>query len=361
MNSDKKKYFEKLIAQYGSSVKRQCWGFEKDPSKAQDLYQKVCFSIFKSLDNFKGQCSEKTWIYRICHNVAVSHILKSKRNLDRELVSIEEIDNASEQENTTQSLREQEALQGLYNTIDKLKPADKQVFLLYLEDVEQSEISAIIELKILLLKLSSKRSFSMVNQDKAFDQIKLEWKEQKPEIKEIKMETMETLETEMYKLKRNVTIRNWSEACAAIIVAIIFIFKAIYSDTTLSMFFNILIAAGASLIIAYLWKKGTNLDPPDMTASTKDFLTYYKNQLVRQLKLLSNVKYWYVAPIGIGLIGLAVEKVYLNWSLGTSYSWNLAYFVVVVALLSGVIYLNEVVAVKDLKKTLKNLEEMGDN
>lgn len=39
-----------------------------DPATAEDITQDIFLDIFRSLDRFKGFCSERTWVYRIARN-----------------------------------------------------------------------------------------------------------------------------------------------------------------------------------------------------------------------------------------------------------------------------------------------------
>ena len=39
-----------------------------------DVVQEVCLKIFRNIGNFRGDCSLKTWVYRIAVNEARNHL-----------------------------------------------------------------------------------------------------------------------------------------------------------------------------------------------------------------------------------------------------------------------------------------------
>lgn len=55
----------------------------------------------------------------------------------------------------------------------------------------------------------------------------------------------------------------------------------------------------------------------------------------------------------VGLIGLTLEKIYLLWDVSNLPVFQIIYLLVVIAMGGGIIYLNEVVAMKKLKQKLE--------
>jgi RNA polymerase sigma-70 factor (ECF subfamily) len=46
--------------------------------QAEDLVQEVYIRVLKSYQNFKGESSEKTWLFAIARNVAIDFFRKQK-------------------------------------------------------------------------------------------------------------------------------------------------------------------------------------------------------------------------------------------------------------------------------------------
>ena len=56
---------ERLVAQYQGAVLRTCYLYLCDRSQAEDAAQETFLKVYRSLDSFRGESSEKTWILKI--------------------------------------------------------------------------------------------------------------------------------------------------------------------------------------------------------------------------------------------------------------------------------------------------------
>jgi RNA polymerase sigma-70 factor (ECF subfamily) len=79
-------------------------------------------------------------VFRVAHNVAVSHVLKQRR--DRLAHSVP-IDDDALVASATREAEGRDAVSRLAALVRALRPADKQVILLYLEGLEHSEIAEV--------------------------------------------------------------------------------------------------------------------------------------------------------------------------------------------------------------------------
>jgi RNA polymerase sigma-70 factor (ECF subfamily) len=57
--------FEELVDTYQGPVFGFVYRLLEDPSEASDVTQEVFLKVFRKLGEFRGECSLKTWIYRI--------------------------------------------------------------------------------------------------------------------------------------------------------------------------------------------------------------------------------------------------------------------------------------------------------
>jgi len=62
--------YEELIARFQQPVFTLAARLLNDPAEAADVVQEVFLKVFRSIGNFRGQSSLKTWIYRITVNEA---------------------------------------------------------------------------------------------------------------------------------------------------------------------------------------------------------------------------------------------------------------------------------------------------
>ena len=83
--------YEDAVATYGAALGRLARGYEADADRRRDLLQLIHIAIWRSLRLFDGRCGLGTWVYRIAHNVAATHVLRSRRASSR-LIGLEALE-----------------------------------------------------------------------------------------------------------------------------------------------------------------------------------------------------------------------------------------------------------------------------
>ncbi len=135
--------FERIAAEYSAPMSRLARAHEADPSLRQDLLQDIHIALWRSLPSFGGRCSLRTWVYRVAHNVAATHVLRRRRHAAKNLVSLDDIDVVSEAKAIDAAVDEARLLERVQALIQRLKPLDREVFVLYLEGLPVEEIADI--------------------------------------------------------------------------------------------------------------------------------------------------------------------------------------------------------------------------
>ena len=135
--------YRAAAAQFGGAIERLARGYEADPDLARDLVQDIHAALWRSFAYFEGQCSLRSWVYRIGHNVAVSHIQASRRSKPGSHAALDEIDHLEAPDDPEAEVGDAQAANRLLATIHRLNPADRQVMLLYLEDLTAAEIGEV--------------------------------------------------------------------------------------------------------------------------------------------------------------------------------------------------------------------------
>jgi len=126
--------------QYGSALERLARAYEADPDKRRDLVQEIHFQLWRSFQRFDARCSVRTWVYRIAHNVAASHVIRERRTL-LSLVSLDELERLPAKAGIAVDNRIN--LERLSALIQQLKPLDRQIMVSYLEDMDAAAIGEI--------------------------------------------------------------------------------------------------------------------------------------------------------------------------------------------------------------------------
>jgi RNA polymerase sigma-70 factor, ECF subfamily len=133
--------YQEASAAYGPALGRLARAYEADPEKRRDLLQEIHIALWKSLGRFNGHCSLRTWVFRIAHNVAASHVLRERRRNSVRMVGLEELDDIAGAPDSLHAVAQHQALARLTDLIRQLIPIDRQVIVSYLEDMDAEAIS----------------------------------------------------------------------------------------------------------------------------------------------------------------------------------------------------------------------------
>ncbi|MBD3730281.1 MAG: sigma-70 family RNA polymerase sigma factor [Sphingomonadales bacterium] len=135
--------YAEAARRFGPAIARLARGYEADEALAQDLVQEIHAALWRSFAYFEQQCSLRSWIYRIAHNVAVTHIQRSRRNRGARFETLDAIETLASGDNPETETGEARLVARLLATIHRLAPTDRQVMLLYLEDLTAAEIAEV--------------------------------------------------------------------------------------------------------------------------------------------------------------------------------------------------------------------------
>jgi RNA polymerase sigma-70 factor (ECF subfamily) len=81
--------FEELVRQYDQAVLRLALHLTGSEQEAQDIYQEAFLKAYKSVGNFRFECSFYTWIYRIVTNLCLDHLRKRQVRKETAPVAID--------------------------------------------------------------------------------------------------------------------------------------------------------------------------------------------------------------------------------------------------------------------------------
>ena len=70
--------FRALIARNAPALGRLVRHYEAEPEAQRDLEQEILIALWRARSSFRAESTERTWVYRIAHNVAASHIAKAR-------------------------------------------------------------------------------------------------------------------------------------------------------------------------------------------------------------------------------------------------------------------------------------------
>jgi RNA polymerase sigma-70 factor (ECF subfamily) len=139
--------YRRVVNEYGAALERLARAYEAGPEDRRDLLQEIHIALWRSFTGFDERCSLRTWAYRVAHNIAVTHICRSRKMKKLSLLSIEELEESEQPAvsgSSAAAVESQQILYQLYALIQRLNPADRQIITLYLEDLDAASIGEIV-------------------------------------------------------------------------------------------------------------------------------------------------------------------------------------------------------------------------
>jgi RNA polymerase sigma-70 factor (ECF subfamily) len=134
--------FETLLAEHGAALWRLASGYTDDHSEREDLYQEIVLALWLAMPRFRGECSQRTFVFRVAHNRGLTH-RRLRRRIGWEPLADEETLPAA----TTSPLArtvETHARRRLYDAIRGLPAGQRQVVMMTLEELSQREIAEVL-------------------------------------------------------------------------------------------------------------------------------------------------------------------------------------------------------------------------
>lgn len=135
--------FDDALAIHGPALERLARAWEANPDLRRDLLQEIHIALWRSLEAFDGRCSLRTWVYRVAHNAASTHVARQMRLKAREFVGLEELPEIPDHAPGQSASTHRDQLDLLYAMIHQLKPLDRQVMLAYLEGLDAASTAEI--------------------------------------------------------------------------------------------------------------------------------------------------------------------------------------------------------------------------
>jgi RNA polymerase sigma-70 factor (ECF subfamily) len=141
-NASQDDMYRGAAEQFAASLDRLARAYEAHPEKRRDLLQEIHFQLWRSFQRFDARCSLRTWVYRVAHHVAASHVLRERRTFSA-LVSLEQLETLPDTQQRESAAHQRINLERLAALIQQLKLIDRQVIVCYLEELDGASIGEI--------------------------------------------------------------------------------------------------------------------------------------------------------------------------------------------------------------------------
>jgi len=136
--------FDRILSELGPAISRLAFSYEAVASVREELVQEIALAVWQALPHFRGECSERTFVFRIAHNRGLSHVCR-RRPAHQPLDDLEEAEQPVDpqphpEERAAQTLERER----LMSAIQSLPVVHRQVIALTLEGLAQSEIAEVL-------------------------------------------------------------------------------------------------------------------------------------------------------------------------------------------------------------------------
>ena len=133
--------FAQLLRANHAPLLRLAASYAKSASDRDDLLQEIAIALWRALPGFRGECSERTFLFRIAHNRCITHLSKRRYTVSLDDAEIELEDPKPSSESIV--AEEQERSQ-FVQAIRSLPVIHRQVLVLFLEGLDYGEIAAVV-------------------------------------------------------------------------------------------------------------------------------------------------------------------------------------------------------------------------
>lgn len=129
--------FTRLVKEHKSTIYTVCLMFSKEKEDIDDLFQEVLINLWRGIKTFRGECKTETWIWRVSLNTCITADRRCmRRSRALPLLSSAQLSGGD--------IADDRQVRMLHDRIRRLRPFDRAIVLLWLEDISYEEIAAIV-------------------------------------------------------------------------------------------------------------------------------------------------------------------------------------------------------------------------
>jgi RNA polymerase sigma factor (sigma-70 family) len=141
VSSELERRLSALLEAHGPSLGRVVGVYARDPAEREDLLQEIFVAIWRALPRFRGECSERTFVFRIAHNRGLTHIARRRLPTTELTGDLEVVDAKLSPE---QALAAQQQHTRLQAAVQQLSLGYRQVVTMVLEGMTYGEIADVL-------------------------------------------------------------------------------------------------------------------------------------------------------------------------------------------------------------------------
>jgi RNA polymerase sigma factor (sigma-70 family) len=131
------KDFSQVLKEHAALLGRVAATYEANFHLRQELLQEISLAVWQALEKFKGDSSVKTYVLRVAHNKAITHVAyHAKQPRNEAYCEVE-----TPQPSTDVQIAQQQQIQTMLKEIRKMPIQTRQVVTMSMEGLSYSEIA----------------------------------------------------------------------------------------------------------------------------------------------------------------------------------------------------------------------------
>jgi RNA polymerase sigma factor (sigma-70 family) len=138
------KQFDRILTDHGPAISRLAFSYEAVASVREELVQEIALAIWQALVHFRGECSERTFVFRIAHNRGLSHVWR-RRPPHQPLEDLEDSDQPIDpRPHPEEQAAQTDQRARLMSAIQSLPVTHRQMIVLILEGFSYAEMAEVM-------------------------------------------------------------------------------------------------------------------------------------------------------------------------------------------------------------------------
>lgn len=133
--------FGQLLQANHAPLMRLAASYATNASDRDDLLQEIAIALWRALPGFRGECSERTFLFRIAHNRCITHLSKRRHTVSLDDAEIELVDPKASSEAI---VAEEQERRRFVRAIRGLPVIHREVLVLFLEGMNYGDIAAVV-------------------------------------------------------------------------------------------------------------------------------------------------------------------------------------------------------------------------
>ena len=135
------KDYSQVLKEHAALLGRVAATYEANFHLRQELLQEISLAVWQALEKFKGESSVKTYVLRVAHNKAITHVAYHAKQPRNDSYCEVETPQPSHHTSTDVQIAQQQQIQTMLNEIRKMPIQTRQVVTMSMEGLSYSEIA----------------------------------------------------------------------------------------------------------------------------------------------------------------------------------------------------------------------------